>query len=110
MVPTAYMGVALQVQNNALLTGSVSNDMMGTFSVLVNPYLTAPVAGHGYWYMLNVSAPEKPCVYQVYEDVSMDDDMDGDNAFNTKDVSFGSFAAYNVGPGNFRTIVREDFT
>jgi phage major head subunit gpT-like protein len=110
VIPTTYMSVAEAVRDNEFLTGQVSNDMRGKFSIVVNPDLTAPTSSHGYFYLVDDGGPERPLIHQVVDEVRMEDDLGGDNEFDTKDVHFGSFAAYNVGPGNWRTIVRQDFT
>lgn len=110
MVPTDYLEICRRVMTADSLTGALGNDLKGQFTMLVNPYLTAPTSTHGYFYAINASSKYRPVIHQVVEDVSIDDDMGGDNNFNTKDVTFGTFAIYNAGPGQWRTIVREDFT
>lgn len=110
MVPTHYMEVTNRVMTADDLTGPVSNDLKGRFKMLVNPYLTAPTASHGYFYAINLSSPDRPILNQVFEDVSMSDDMGGDNEFNNRDASFGSFAVYEQRPAQWRSIARMDLT
>jgi phage major head subunit gpT-like protein len=83
------------------LTGGASNPALGRFEVVANPWLTA-VSTTDVFFMFNVSGAHKPFILQTAEAVSLEDDMGGDNDFNTKDVSFGSFAYYNVGYGDWR--------
>jgi len=104
MVPTTLYEMARRVMTVDQLTGATGNDLKGQFRVAVNPYIA--VSTHATFYVINESAPEKPLIYQVAEDVSLSDDMGGDNEFDTKSVSFGTYGLYNAGPGNWRTIVR----
>lgn len=108
MVPPQMFDMANRVQTVDLITGSVGNDLKGRFRTVVNPYITW-TAGTTYFYIVNASAPERPLIYQVAEEVGLSDDMGGDNDFDTKSVSFGTYAMYNVGVGNWRSIYRVAF-
>ncbi len=83
------------------LTGGASNPAKGLFTVTANPWLTK-VTTTDVFFMFNVSGVHKPFILQYAEPVSLEDDMGGDNDFNTKDVSFGSFGYYNAGYGDWR--------
>lgn len=87
------------------LTGGAGNPALGQFDVVANPWLTL-VSTTDKFYAFNVSGAHKPFIKQVAEPVSLEDDMGGDNDFNTKDVSFGSFGYYNVGYGDWRYAVQ----
>jgi phage major head subunit gpT-like protein len=91
------------------LTGGAGNPAKGIATVLANPYLTA-VASTDKFYMFNVSGAHKPFILQTAEAVTLEDDMGGDNDFNTRDVSFGSFGYYNVGYGDWRYAVLQTAT
>lgn len=106
MVPPVYMAVARSVANNDQLTGPVANDLKGTFTLRVNPWMTAA----DQYFLFNTSHIQKALIIQVAEDISITDDMGGDNEFNTKDVSFGSFGVYNAGYGQWRTALSHIFS
>jgi len=106
MVPPVYRAVALQVANNESLTGPVANDLKGTFTVRTNPFLTAA----DQYFVFNTSHIQKALILQMAEEVTLEDDMTGDNQFNTKDVSFGSFACYNAGYGQWRCALSHIFS
>jgi phage major head subunit gpT-like protein len=89
----------------AQLTGGVSNPAQGAFNLVANPWLSA-TGGTDKFYMFNVSGAHKPFILQTAEPVSLEDDIGGDNDFNTKDKSFGSFGYYNVGYGDWRYAVK----
>jgi len=110
MVPAINMTVARQVATNDYLTGQVSNDLKGTFIVRVNPFMTHVVNTTTSFVLFNASHPQKAMILQMAEDVSLEDDMGGDDEFNTKDISFGSFALYNAGYGQWRTALSHIFT
>jgi phage major head subunit gpT-like protein len=106
MVPPQLYEICKRVETVEQLTGPVGNDLRGRFTTFCNPYMTWVVADSTF-YVINASAMnERPMVYQVAEDVSLSDDMGGDNDFNTKDVAFGTYGLYNLGYGNWRSIVR----
>jgi len=105
MVPTQLYEMARRVATVDQLTGPVGNDLKGAFRVAVNPYLPF-VAATATFYVINASAEQRPLVYQVAEEVGLSDDMGGDNEFDTKSVSFGTYALYNAGVGNYRSVVR----
>jgi phage major head subunit gpT-like protein len=105
MVPPQLYDMANRVQTVDLLTGSVGNDLKGRFRTAVNPYLPYVTTACNF-YVVNASSQYRPLVYQVAEDVSLTDDLGGDNAYDTKTVSFGTYAMYNEGPGYWRSFVR----
>jgi phage major head subunit gpT-like protein len=111
MVPPEYRSISLAVQNNEFLTGQVSNDLRGTFTTRVNPHML-PTTGstQNQFVLFNASHIQKPLILQVAEDVTIEDDMGGDDDFNTKDVSFGSWAIYNAGYGQWRTALSHIFS
>ncbi len=111
MVPPQFRTIALQVAGNEYLTGPISNDLRGTFTVRVNPFML-PTTGstQDQFVLFNTSHIQKALILQVAEDVSLEDDMGGDSEFNTKDVSFGSFAVYNAGYGQWRCALSHIFT
>lgn len=106
MVPPVYRAVALSVANNDQLTGPISNDLKGTFTVRVNPWMTAA----DQYFVFNTSHIQKALILQVAEEVSIEDDLGGDSEYNTKDVSFGSFGVYNAGYGQWRCALSHIFS
>lgn len=110
MVHPNFKSVAERVMKVDQLTGPVGNDLKGSYEVVVNPWLTAPAAGGGVFFVFNASGARKAFIHQVAEDVYLEDDMGGESDFNTKDVSFGSFGFYNEGYGDWRYGVRYQFT
>ncbi len=109
-VPPMYQAIAERVEKVDQLTGPVGNDLKGTFTTVINPWLTTPTSSHGYIYLFNVTGVRKPFIYQVLDEVRLEDDMGSQNDFDTKDVAFGSFAAYNANYGDWRYACRQDFT
>lgn len=105
MCATDIYGRLASLKNQSTLTGGVANPVVGLYDVVPNPWLTA-VGSTDQFHMFNVSGAHKPFILQIAEPVSLEDDIGGDNDFNTKDRSFGSFAYYNVGYGDWRYAVR----
>lgn len=108
-VPAGYAAMAQRVSVVDQLTGPVGNDMKGRFRVVVNPFLDAPSVTPAF-YVFNESGVRKPFIYQVADDIKLEDDMGQQNEFDTKDVSFGSFGYYNASYGDWRYGVRVLFT
>ena len=106
MVPPAYRAVALQVANSESLTGPIGNDLKGTFEVRVNPWITTA----NQYFLFNASHIQKPFILQMAEEVTIEDDLGGDNEFNTKDCSFGTFGVYNAGYGQWRCALSHIFS
>lgn len=100
-VPVAERTVAQQVQRNELIGTGVSNELAGQFELRVCPDITGDAL-----YVFNASSTHKPFIFQVAEGVTLEDDMGGDNEFNTKEVHFGSFGYWNIGYGDWRTGVK----
>lgn len=109
MVPPSYAAMAQRVSVVDQLTGPVGNDLKGRFRVVVNPWLPAPSTTAAF-YMFNDSGARKALIYQVADDIRLEDDMGQQNEFDTKDASFGTFGFYNVGYGDWRYAVRHIFT
>jgi len=95
-----YPRVAV-LQTAAQLTGGASNPVLGAFKVIANPWLPDSGGVDQLW-CFNVSGAHKPFILQTAEPVTLEDDMGGDNDFNTKDVNFGSFGYYNGSYGDWR--------
>lgn len=95
-----------KVANAEYLTGAVSNPVRNLFKPVFNPYLSAVDE----IYVFNTGTSRKPFILQIAEDVTMEDDFGGDNEFNTKDRSFGSFGFYNAAYGDWRSGVLVTFT
>lgn len=109
MVPADYASIAERVQTVDQLTGPVGNDLKGKFTVRINPWLTLAATTPAF-YVFNASGVRKPFIYQVADEIRLEDDLGEQNEFDTKDVSFGSFGFYNVGYGDWRYGVRILFT
>ncbi len=106
LVPAEMLSIARSVANSDMLTGPVSNDLKGVFEVRFNPFDDASTE----FFMFRADGPRKPFIYQVAQEVSLEDNMGGDSEFETKDVSFGTFGYYNVGYGDWRYATRHIFT
>lgn len=106
MVPTNMRSVARRVMVADQLTGPVANDVQGEYSMRVNPYL----ANNERFYIFNAGGRRKPFIFQEADPVMLEDDAGGDDDFNTKSVSFGSFGMYNVGYGDWRYCIEHIFT
>jgi hypothetical protein len=63
MVPPTYRSIARRVLLADALTGPVGNDLRGTYTLRVNPFLTAPSAT-GAIYMFNAASNHKPLICQ----------------------------------------------
>src|SRR5574340_1782155 len=83
MVPPAYRSVSLRVQLADALTGPVGNDLKGRFVTRVNPFLTDVDR----FYFLYAGSNHKPLITQLVQDVEIDDNMTGDDYFNTGNVT-----------------------
>ncbi len=90
---------AVSVLNS--LTGGAGNPALGQFTAVANPWLTA-AGGTDVIYVFAAGAAHKPFIVQTADPVSLEDDMGGDNDFNTRDVSFGTFGYYNAAYGDWR--------
>jgi phage major head subunit gpT-like protein len=109
LIPTAYIEIAEQVESSELLTGTVSNPVKGKFTPIPNPYFAAASTTPAIFGFVRTH-PQKAVIMQVADDLELDDDMGGDNEFDTKDVAFGTFQYSNAGYGQWRTTVRCEFT
>lgn len=87
------------------LTSGNTNQVKGLFKPVFNPFLTTGQ----YLHVFNTGTSRKPFILQVAEDVRMEDDFGGDEEFNTKDRSFGSFGCYNATYGDWRSAVQVTF-
>lgn len=92
-----------------LATGE-SNIHRGRYEVLVSPRLTG--AYDDYWFLADLSAPIKPMIFQLREDITTSaivGDKGGSNdslpRFKHGELWFGVEARYNVGYFEHRTIV-----
>lgn len=106
MVPPAYAEVAKQVMTSSQLTGPIGNDLQGRFEVRVNQFDTSTAV---FWmFLANVTA--KPFIHQMADPVVLEDDIGGDNEFNTKERHFGPFFYGGVGVGQWRTAVKYTYS
>ncbi len=108
--PAAYLSLAHRVMRADSLTGPVGNDLQGRFEVVHNPWMEVVDGTNGQFYVFNASGARKPFIYQVADPVTLEDDMDGDSEFNTKEVAFGSFSFGEVHYGDWRYACRYEFT
>lgn len=88
------------------LTSGNSNPVRNMFTPVFNPYLTAAQE----IFVFNTGTNRKPFILQVADPVVMEDDFGGDNEFNTKDRTIGSFGSYNATYGDWRSAVLVTFT
>lgn len=109
MVPPGYRSIAQRVATVDQLTGPVGNDLKGMYRVVVNPWLNAP-GTEATFFVFNATGQRKPFILQTADPVQLEDDMGGDNEFNSKEVHFGSFAYYNAGYGDWRYATKYVFT
>lgn len=109
MVPPGYRAVSKRIEKVDTIAGSVGNDLKGEYRTVVNPWLDAP-ATTAEFFVFNAGGARKPFIWQVADDVYLEDDMGGDNEFHTKAVNFGSFGYYNVDYGDWRYAIRHIFT
>lgn len=110
MVPPKFLDVAERVLIADSLTGPVGNDLRGRFTVRVNPFLTAPSAGTGKFYMLYAGSNHKPLILQEAGGVELDDTMEGDEHFGTGDVAYSGMWWGQTAYGQWRTAVQYKFT
>lgn len=105
-VPPGMRSVAMRVQLADSLTGPVANDLKGQFETRVNVWSDATDE-----FQLHLAnGARKPFIYQVADDITIEDDAGGDSDFNTKEISFGSFGYYNLNYGDWRYSVLYVFT
>lgn len=74
VVPPMYTNIARQIKNNDLLTGSVSNDLKGTFELRTLQFLTAPTSSAGAMYLFDRKKVRKGLIIQVANSVELDDE------------------------------------
>jgi len=98
--------VARAVYKNDQITGPISNELMGVFKPVRNPFSDADAEFFTCW----TSGRRKPFIYQVADSVVLEDNIGGDSEFETKDIAFGTFGYYNVGYGDWRYTTRHIFT
>lgn len=112
-VPANYQGVAERIASVDFYqgaSGTVGNDMKGKYRPMVNPWIPLATSSHGYTYMHDPTGPHKPFIVQMAEDITIKDDLGGDNNFMTKDVHFSAEGIFNVGYGDWRKSVKHDAT
>lgn len=106
MVGPTHLTQARRTEVVAALASGEGNDLQGTYTTVLNPWIT----GTDTIYVFNPAIVQKPFILQTADPVTLEDDMDGDNWFNNKEITFGSFAYYNAGYGDWRGVVRYVFT
>jgi len=91
-------------------TASESNVWKGRFTPLVSPRLTGTY--DDWWFLADLSAPIKPAIFQLREDISSSavlGDQGGTNdsvpRFSRGEIWFGAEARYNVGYLAWQTII-----
>lgn len=102
MVPPALEDTANTLANNERLEDGKQNPYKGTFSVVVNDWLTSDTA----WFLIDATKPVKPFIYQERKApvfVSQTD-MNADNVFMQKKYLFGAEARAAGGYGFWQMI------
>ena len=101
----------LAVSDNLAIAGggNFGNDLKGRIQVWENPWLAAPATTPAF-YLINRNSIRKPFIYQTADPLELMDDAGGDYEKTTKDILFFTHAYYNLGYGDWRTMIRHTFT
>lgn len=110
MVPPGFYSVAEKVLRSNTLTTAGDNDLTGRYTIRVNPWITAPVSTHGFFYLFNTALAHKPLVIQEASGIELDDTMKGDEAFLSGDIMYSAGWWGNVVAGQWRAVCGYDFT
>lgn len=102
--------VAERLMSAEFLANGASNIHRNRYKVLVSPHLRG--AYDDYWFLADLSAPVKPLLFQMREDITTSaiiGDKGGSNdslpRFQRGELWFGAEARYNVGYFEWRTVV-----
>lgn len=97
--------VAERLMAAEYLANGATNIHRNRYKVLVSPRLVDAFAS--YWFLADLSAPVKPLLFQLREDITTSAVTDEGSfpVFNRREYWFGAQARYNVGPFEPRTIV-----
>jgi len=87
MVPPLYRSMALRVLKADSLTGPLGNDLKGTYSVRVNPFLTTP-STTGAFYLLYAGSSHKPLILQEAGALEFGNNLMGDEYRSTGNAVF----------------------
>jgi phage major head subunit gpT-like protein len=109
MVPPDYRSIAMRVLKADALTGPVGNDLQGTFTVRVNPFLTAPGAT-GAFYMLYAGSGHKPLVIQEAGALDFGNNLEGDEFRSSGNAVFDASWWGETIYGQWATAVSYIFT
>lgn len=113
MVPAGLEWTADELFNPAIIRGVTTDpakaQLAGKLQVIVNPDLTedATVANSA-WYLLDLSQPVKPFIYQLREDFKFTalDNPDSYDNFMRKTLYYGVEARFEFGYGDWRGAIR----
>ena len=107
MVPPGLRAVANRVHRVADLTGSVSNDMQGFGTVRTNQHM----ANAERLFLFYVGGTQhRPLVRQEVQGIQLEDTMEGDEKFQTGDISYSVTWWGKTDYGQYRTAVQYIFT
>lgn len=110
VVPTALEGTARALLNADFVTdgtaggGGITNIWKGSANLIVAPWLTNATQ----WYLLDLNEYIRPIIFQNRVDVEFDhltNDNGSDSAFMRDTFYFGTRGRWNVGFGDWRTLV-----
>lgn len=101
LVPEALRFTANEIFNPQGTGDTNANTSMKWLcQIIVNPYLTSATT----WYLLDLSQPVKPFIYQNREELSFEED--DTNSFMRKEMLYGVSARFAFGYGDRRLAIR----
>jgi len=101
MVPEALRFTAEEIFNPQGTGDTNANTAMkGLCKIIVNPYLTSATT----WFLLDLSQPIKPFIYQNRQELNFDTDLT--NLFMRRELIYGVDARFAFGYGDRRLAIR----
>ena len=102
MVAPSFMTIAQQVATSNSLTGPIGNDLMGRFTVRVNPFLTDDDT----YYFFYQGSIHKPMILQETGGLTLDEEME----YKSGNYLYSASWWGAVGYGQWRTAIMYAFT
>jgi phage major head subunit gpT-like protein len=81
---------------------NANTSLKGVLQIIVNPFLTLATT----WYVMDLSQPVKPIIYQNRQPLEFSNTETGDAAFSRKEIQYGVDARFAFAYGDWRTAYR----
>lgn len=103
MVPTALKFTAKEIFDPKGTGDTNANtSLKGELEIIVNPFLTLATT----WYVMDLSQPVKPIIFQNRQELEFDNTEGGDGDFRRKEILYGVDARFAFAYGDWRTMYR----